>query len=376
MIETFPPRFDALRDDVVAFMRAQERERVALAAANAALEQRVRDLEAGGAGISLWTPQTVLEAGKTYRLPNGAAVAINVTVPDVTFVGGSVWPVVKGPLPAIYAREQAHNLRIQGTDFHLPQAPGGGQLDIRPCVRTLAKGTTLEGTRSGDIDGLLEAWPGGDGATVLRHVARKALRASLSFSNANDTAILHTTAPDSVTENLIRWSPRGTAVGRRGLVAFCTIGQRGNKAVIDFRHIDGAFALYNVFSTSEHGTAIGVGDKDANDGDGDFGAAGVRIVGNTFPEARIQVHGGSRDVSIEDNLFLWTRQGVNVAIYANGDGRLRNLRLRNNRGPMPAPGVETRPDGSTRPIPVKPLFSYGGTIPGLDDDGSTGWTPR
>ena len=374
MIETFPPRFDALRNDVVAFMREQEQQRLALAAEKAALQQRVKELEAAAGGAPLWTPQTVLAAGQTYRLPTGAAVAIDVRVPEVTFVGGSVWPVVGGLVPAIYVREQAHNVRIVGTDFHLPNAPaGGGQLNMRPCVRTLASGTTLESTTSGDIDGLLEAWPGGDRATVFRHVARKPLRAALSFSSADDTNILHTIAPDSVTENLIRWSPRSGVVGKRGVVAFCRIGQKGNKSVIDFRHIDGGLAIYNEFTTDEHGTAIGVGDKDANDGDGDHGAVSVRIIGNTFHESRVHIHGGSRELYVEDNRFLWTRQGVNVAIYASADNRLRNLRLRNNRGPRPQPGVETRPDGSTRPIPVKPLFDKGGEIQGLDDDGSTGW---
>jgi hypothetical protein len=378
-------RFVDLRADTAELLRAQEQNRqeavkraadavaeqvrvtdllTTAQATAAALQQRVRELEAGGGSVALWTPQTVLEAGKTYALPNGQGVAITVRVPGVTFVGGHVWPTLG--LGATCIAVLADDCTIRGTDFHLPDAPGGGKIDgIGPCVRTLAARTRLENTKSGDVNGLLECWvpdqeryPGiftsGHEATVFGHVARKPMRGSLIFTSCDDSQVDLCQCPDSITENLCRWSPRDGVVGYRGMVARSKLGNPGNKSVIDMRRTVGGLVFANELFTSEGGTAVGVGRDDAGPG-----AHAISIRWNTIRGGKITIHQCDDGLVIEDNTFLWPQHGVNQAIYI---GATPDLRLRRNRGPRPA--------GT-----VKPMVGYHkGILPvRLDDDGSSGW---
>ena len=355
--------FQSLHNEAVDLAERLTREQIAHRQAAAELEA----LKSAVAGLPLWTPATVIEAGKTYLLPAGAAVGIDVTVPNVTLIGGHVWPIPGRSLPAIYARDNGHDLTVIGTRFDYPDFPASGDPKLGPCVRTLCRGTVVKGTTSGNIDTMLEHWPGAVGTHLIGHVAGAGLRGSLSYGQGDDTYIVGCRVEDgSSGENVIRWSPRNGVVGRGCYVIGCYVRQRINKACIDFRHMVDGYAIGNTFETSEYGVAIGVGRSDALPG-----AENVRIVGNRFVRGRLHVH-QCRGLVYEDNRVEYPTQGEDHCVYV---GHTTGFRVRNNRGPLPAPGQKwnTR-KGEWEPINPKPLIGYGANVTGVDDDGTSAWT--
>lgn len=322
-------------------------------------------LAAAVAALPEWKPGTQLTPGGFWRLPEGGVgVTITIDQPYVTFLGGWVYPE-NGP--AFDVRPGGDHFTAIGTRVHHPNPPfkpSGGR-DVPAVLFSRAKRPTLLNCEFGTVGEIAKLWPGGDRALVAGcRSGRDVYSAAVGCWGADETVVVFNDFPNSVTENLVRFSPQGEAVPHGAVVAFNALGNPGNKSVIDFRHITDGVALGNDLYTDEHGTAIGVGR-----GNGP-GAENIRLLANRLHGSRIHVH-QARGLTVEDNAVLWKTQGVNNAIYI---GLASDVQVRRNRGPEPAPGKKwNEKKHAWEPIPPKSIMAYTATVTGIDDDGTSQW---
>jgi hypothetical protein len=198
-----------------------------------------------------WTPQTVLKAGGRYVLPRGVGVAIQVTVPDVTFYGGWVWPQAGS---GIYFKPGVNNGRVIGTRFDFPNAPAGAVKipDVGTCVLTYAKATEVRGCVFGSVNECVRAMPGSEDLKVVGcfDEKRDIRSAWVYLAGVRRALIVGNSFWDSATENGIRTSPQqmpdGTvAVSENVIIRDNDLSNPGTKNAIDARHVRGIKIEHN-----------------------------------------------------------------------------------------------------------------------------------
>lgn len=371
-----PPQATLLRDIAADYERldAEQRETYRLRL-EAELECEVlkkanaRLTAALAAAAPEWKPGAKLTPGSFWKLPDGAGVNIVVEVPNVTFFGGWVWPE-NGP--AFDQRPGGDYLTVVGARIHHPNPPteANGKRDVPAVLFSRARRPTLLNCEIGTVGEIAKLWPGGDRALVAGCTAGPDVySAAVGCWGADEAVVVFNDFADSVTENLVRFSPQGDAVPDGAVVAFNALanpsrGGKGPKAAIDFRHVTNFVAVGNDLRSNDHGAGIGVGR-----GDGP-GATNGYLIANRLHGARIHVY-QARGLSIEDNRLLWETQGVNSAIYL---GAAEDVRVRRNRGPEPAPGSEWNAKRNRwEAIPPKAIVGYSPAAGVRDDDGSSGW---
>jgi hypothetical protein len=318
----------------------------------------------------LYVQGKVLEAGHVYRLPDGEATAINVTVPDVTLIGGLVWPIPDGPNPAIAARSE--NLRVIGVRFSWDAGPAErGKLPLRPCVRSYGKNTRVIGCTFGRVNEAISCMAPCDGVLVQGcHGGLDVRSAFIYVGGGKNVTIVNNVALDSQVENLIRFSPELGVVPDTALVAFNDFTNLDSKAAIELRSVNNVIVWKNRVRAANGHTCISVGRSSLAEGPGTTNA---RILENECYGGRIEIDAGAADVEVVGNKQWGLRFGTDpaqrdkydVPIVANGGpGTLKNLRMRNNVAWLPRGGAT-----------IKPYFggTANTTIPGLDFDASNGW---
>lgn len=311
------------------------------AAALAALRRKVADLEAtAGAAIPVWRKGMTIEAGGTYRCPDGAGISIRVKAKRVTFIGGHVWPE-NGP--AFDVEEGADDFTSIGTRFHHPNPPvkvedGRTKRDVPPCVFSRARNTSVIRPDVGTIGEFVKLWPGADGTLVARVVATADVYSALvGCWGADNTAVVFCTAPDSVTENLVRFSPQGDKIPQGALIAYCDLGNPGNKSTADLRHLNWGVVFRSRLTVSPEDAAVGIGNAkpDAH------GARNIYVLNNTIPSGSIKAYEATDKLTVDGNVFLYADKPVNNAISGNAvPGVLKEFRAVGNRIVSP---VEQKP---------------------------------
>jgi hypothetical protein len=340
--------------------------------ANAAITARLKALEAGGSGIGLWTPATVLQPNTPYILPTGVAVKIDVKVPGVTLIGGLVWPEPNGPMSAITANVGGDDLTIVGTRISWEDAPADlVAVPLKPGFRTYARNAALRGVKFGALAQCVEAMTPCDGLAMDYCEADGRVRSAFVYvGGGKGVSLLRCKAVDSWKENLVRCSPQNGVVPDGFTVTECDLQQLGSKAVIELRSVSNATVQRSVLRAAVGHTALSCGREDPNAGPG---SSNVRFFDSVCYQGRLEIDPASSDVSFENVRLYGLRYGTtntsearklyDVGVTVNGTfGQMKNVRLRNVVGVI---GGDT----------VKPFVSYTAKdqIVGLDDDGSSKW---
>lgn len=275
----------------------------------------------------------ILEAGKTYRV--GGAGSIAVSVPDVTLIGIAAEPVIPGRLTAINVLPGGGDCTLKDIRFDTPNAPAG-RLGVKPCIRSVARGTRIINCDPNNVDTFVELMPGAENA-IVTFCDGGAVRAGFVYgAGVRGAAVLYNTAKDSLTENLVRFSPQNGVRPENVLIAFNHFANPGNKAVVELRHVVGAVVEHNTLIASTDHSCVGMGDKDPMPGD-PGGAENVRVFDNVCIGGSITIHAGTKGVLVEKNRFEWAVVGGNCPITVNGSrGTLSDVRIQNNSGTAPA----------------------------------------
>jgi hypothetical protein len=284
-----------------------------------------------------WTPATVLTEGGVYSLPDGAAVNIKVRV-SCTFVGGKVWPIDSRPA----FDHDAGRLTIVGTTFDHPDPPpdaGNPQkYGMGACVATSSHdGGAAVDCVFGKVDQPVKCTGGSKGFAIVHGSGSKHVTSAFlgCWGDVRDVAVIGVRAEDSVTENLIRFSPQNGVAPAGAVVAFSTLANPGNKTPLNPRHVDWFVALRNRLTASDDHAAVGIGRTNPAGTDGP-GATNIYILDNDIAGGTVKVYGGSNRVTIEGNRVAWPTKPVNVFISANAKGGvLKELRIANNTGKSP-----------------------------------------
>jgi hypothetical protein len=392
-IDTLAGEFDRLRDNAVGLATDLELQRqqavtsqadcavqlnaareqvTTLQATLAAAVSRVKELEGGGGGFATWTPGTLLAAGGTYLLPWGQPVRIDVRVPNVTLVGGWVWPEPNGPMASVTANVGGDGLSVVGTRFSWDDGPAGtAKLPLKPCFRTYARNAGLSRCTFGRVTTAVEAMTPCDGLAMAYCDGSADVRGGYVYcGGGRGVSLYRCTALDSANENLVRCSPQNGVIPDGFSVDACDLQQLGAKAVIELRSVKNATVRNSILRAAVGHAALSCGRENPADGPG---ASNVRFYDCVCYNGRLEIDPVSTDVSFENLQLYGLRYGTvntaearklyDVGVTVNGTfGGMKNVRLRNVVGII---GGET----------VKPFLAYTAKelIAGLDDDGSSGW---
>lgn len=287
-----------------------------------------------------WTPETVMQAGGTYRLPDDAPINVVVNASHVTLIGGK-GVFAKGSRPAIVIR--GDDCEVRGVDFGTTINPDRtGRIGVQECIAVGAeagtpsypRGTRIVNCMLGRGDSFVKLFPDANGVTIIGCRTSADSRAESVYVGGAKNVELVDCDFTSRFENTARFNKHGEAVPQNVLVRRCRIANTGSKAAIEFRHVAGAVALDNVLTAGAEWSCIGVGDKDAQPGEAI--AYDVLLKNNTLNVGRIACHEGSDRIVIDGNTFVWPAKPVNQAIGFNATaGVTKDVRVTNNAGASP-----------------------------------------
>jgi hypothetical protein len=313
-------------------------------------------------GWPVLLPGTKVKADTTYLLPNGP-IQVLVDQPNVTLLGGQVWP--GNVAPAIWVK--APGCTIRGVSFHNPDAPPApARAGVKECVRVAAPDCEIIACSAGAVQTFITALTGTDGLYVGRCSGSEDLRGGFIYlGGAKWVFITDCEASESQTENLVRSSPDNGNLTEHVYIARNRFSNDANgdpeKACIEVRSGSHFVIEDNELHSLPGHSCVGVGRK-AKAGDTQPGSVDVIVRRNVCYEGSISVDGVSADTLIEGNEARWSSWQVNGFITADGRmGLLKNLTVRGNRG--------------VSPVAQKPLFQPLGVIAGLVDGGDNAWAP-
>lgn len=307
-----------------------------------------KQLDQGGSGIPVWTSASVISAGGTFIVPDGAQD--NIVIPPgavgvTLYLGGGLWPKIpKRPFLSIFA----DFCKVIGTPgrltFDAPPSvqPGAnGRYGFAECIRvgaevptaTPVRGTVLIDTSAGRVDALAKCFPDCDGATFVRPVSTDAMMADGIFSGgARGVRIID---PDlrARTENTVRATSQNGIVSRDMSVIGGKLTNTGGKSACNPRNVEG-FTLYGVtLYAGRNNAALGIGG--GTPGVGDPGPSNVTAQDCVFTGGSIMLYAEARVIALLGNHFRWQERPDNTAISIND--KAQGVTVIDNEGESPVP---------------------------------------
>jgi hypothetical protein len=260
--------------------------------------------------IPLWTPQTVLEAGKTYALPAGP-VAVDVKAHGVTLVGYPDRNVQPTQKPAIHVRKGTLGTVIVGVHFDADQ-PGTERLHIDECVRVEGQHTSIEFCHANGVDTFAKCLAGSDGTTIRNCHGTDRLRSHfvLGYGGCRNVYVIGCFATGSLRENLIRFMKQGPDFADGIYILnnphLANDETANDKGVVDIRMGRRCYVIGNtIFATpTSSGIRFGPDDRGQEVPTADEVVEDYVAEGNTIHKGRIDVLAMARNGLIRRNRFV------------------------------------------------------------------------
>lgn len=330
-------------------LTAQQAALAASAAENARLHKL---LEAGGSGIPLWTPQTVVSAGGSWIVPDGTRD--NIIVPAgaigvALYMGSGLWPKIPSrPFLGIYG-DLCKVIGAPGRfTFDAPagtplitEGPNKGRYGFAEMVRvgreatpynSPVRGTVLTDVSLNRADALAKLYPDCDGATIIRPLTTAECKADGVFcGGAKNVRVID---PDltCTTENTIRATTQNGVMPENISVIGGSVRNIGGKAALNPRNVNGFVAFgVRLFATGEN-SAVGIGNGDsANPGN----PIGVSVIGCIVEGGGLTLH-QAHGVELLRNQFRWPGTRANSAIGVTA-ASADNVTITDNSGESAVP---------------------------------------